>query len=56
MQVAPAELEACLLNHPVVADCAVILVPDERAGEVPKAHVVKANSVGLEESEAMTRR
>jgi acyl-coenzyme A synthetase/AMP-(fatty) acid ligase len=56
MQVAPAELEACLLNHPAVADCAVIPVPDERAGEVPKAYVVKANSVGLEESEAMTRR
>lgn len=56
MQVAPAELEACLLNHPAVADCAVIPVPDERAGEVPKAYVVKANSVGLEENEAMTRR
>jgi acyl-coenzyme A synthetase/AMP-(fatty) acid ligase len=41
-QVAPAELEACLLDHPAVADCAVIPVPDEKAGEVPKAFVVKA--------------
>jgi len=31
-------------------------VSDERAGEVPKAFVVKANSVGLEESDAMTKR
>ncbi|KAF6835907.1 4-coumarate-ligase [Colletotrichum plurivorum] len=40
-QVAPAELEAHLLTHPAVADCAVIQVPDERAGEVPKAYVVR---------------
>ncbi|OAP56906.1 hypothetical protein AYL99_09018 [Fonsecaea erecta] len=56
LQVAPAELEACLLNHPAVADCAVIPVPDDRAGEVPKAFVVKAKSVGLEESDALLKR
>ncbi|KAJ9647375.1 uncharacterized protein PV06_00093 [Exophiala oligosperma] len=56
LQVAPAELESCLLNHPAVADCAVIPVPDERAGEVPKAFVVKSQSVGLEESDAMVKR
>jgi acyl-CoA synthetase (AMP-forming)/AMP-acid ligase II len=39
-QVAPAELEALLLTHPSVADCAVIPAPDEEAGEVPKAFVV----------------
>ncbi|KIX10217.1 uncharacterized protein Z518_01298 [Rhinocladiella mackenziei CBS 650.93] len=55
-QVAPAELEACLLNHPAVADCAVIPVPDDRAGEVPKAFVVKSKSIGLEESDAMVKR
>ncbi|KAK5311537.1 hypothetical protein LTR93_011690 [Exophiala xenobiotica] len=43
LQVAPAELEACLLSHAAVADCAVIPVPNERAGEVPKAFVVKSN-------------
>jgi acyl-CoA synthetase (AMP-forming)/AMP-acid ligase II len=40
LQVAPAELEAVLLAHPGVADAAVIPVPDECAGEVPKAYVV----------------
>ncbi|CAF3581295.1 hypothetical protein FGSG_05761 [Fusarium graminearum PH-1] len=43
-QVAPAELEAHILAHPHVFDCAVIQVPDERAGEVPKAFVVKSSS------------
>jgi acyl-CoA synthetase (AMP-forming)/AMP-acid ligase II len=43
-QVAPAELETILITHPQVADCAVIGVPDEQAGEVPKAFVVPAGS------------
>ena len=41
-QVAPAELEAILITHPQVADCAVIGVPDEVAGELPKAFIVPA--------------
>ncbi|KAL9626705.1 MAG: hypothetical protein Q9204_007101 [Flavoplaca sp. TL-2023a] len=53
MQVAPAELEAHLLTHPAVADCAVIPVPDDTAGELPKAFVVKSASVGLEENDRM---
>jgi 4-coumarate--CoA ligase len=39
-QVPPAELEALLVTHPAVADVAVIGVPDEEAGERPKAFVV----------------
>ena len=39
-QVAPAELEALLLTHPEVADAAVVPIPDEEAGELPKAFVV----------------
>ncbi|HWF34855.1 MAG TPA: AMP-binding protein [Solirubrobacteraceae bacterium] len=39
-QVAPAELEALLITHPEVADCAVIGIPDDEAGELPKAFVV----------------
>jgi long-chain acyl-CoA synthetase len=38
-QVAPAEIEAVLLGHPAVVDCAVFGVRDERAGEVPAAAV-----------------
>ncbi|OAR00503.1 hypothetical protein LLEC1_03031, partial [Akanthomyces lecanii] len=41
-QVAPAELEAHLLTHDYVHDCTVIAVPDDRAGEVPKAFVVRS--------------
>ncbi len=38
-QVAPAEVEAVLLRHPAVLDCAVFGVADDRAGEVPAAAV-----------------
>jgi acyl-CoA synthetase (AMP-forming)/AMP-acid ligase II len=38
-QVPPAELEALIITHPAVADCAVIGIPDEEAGEIPKAFV-----------------
>lgn len=39
-QLAPAELEALLLTHPSIADAAVIGIPDEESGEVPRAFVV----------------
>ncbi len=39
-QVPPAELEGLLLSHPAVADAAVIPIPDEEAGEIPKAFIV----------------
>jgi acyl-CoA synthetase (AMP-forming)/AMP-acid ligase II len=48
-QVAPAELEAVLLSHPMVADAAVIPSPDEEAGEVPKAFVVLRGEASCEE-------
>ncbi|KAF5562482.1 phenylacetyl ligase [Fusarium phyllophilum] len=50
-QVAPAELESHLLTHPAVSDCAVIQIPDARAGEVPKAFIVKANGVSQSDEE-----
>ena len=40
LQVSPAELEALLLTHPDIMDVAVIPIPDEEAGELPKAYVV----------------
>ncbi|KAN0087717.1 hypothetical protein V8E55_006338 [Tylopilus felleus] len=39
-QVAPAELEGCLLSMPEVADACVVPVPDDYSGEVPMAFVV----------------
>jgi acyl-CoA synthetase (AMP-forming)/AMP-acid ligase II len=51
-QVAPAELEALILGHPQVNDVAVIGVPDEECGELPKAFVVAADD-GLDDSELM---
>ena len=36
----PAELEAVLRTHPDVQEAAVIGLPDERCGEIPKAFVV----------------
>jgi acyl-CoA synthetase (AMP-forming)/AMP-acid ligase II len=49
--VAPAELEALLMEHPAVLDSAVIGVPDDEAGEVPKGFVVlrPGHSVTAEE-------
>jgi acyl-CoA synthetase (AMP-forming)/AMP-acid ligase II len=38
--VAPAEVEALLLEHPAVRDCGVVARPDECAGEIPVAFVV----------------
>ncbi|KAG6372892.1 hypothetical protein JVT61DRAFT_7328 [Boletus reticuloceps] len=39
-QVAPAELEGCILDHPEVADACVVGVPDEYSGELALAFVV----------------
>jgi acetyl-CoA synthetase len=39
-RIGPGEIEASLGSHPSVAMAAVIGVPDERRGEVPKAFVV----------------
>src|SRR5258708_12795749 len=40
LSVAPAQIEALLLEHPAVVDVAVIAKPHEESGEVPKAFVL----------------
>ncbi len=40
--IAGPEVEAALLAHPAVAECAVIGVPDEARGNIVEAHVVPA--------------
>lgn len=42
-QVPPAELEEVLRDHPDIADAAVIGIPHETSGEVPRAYVVTKN-------------
>ncbi len=52
--VAPAQIEALLLEHPAVADVAVIAKADSEAGEVPKAFVcLKAGAEGLSADDLM---
>lgn len=53
LQVAPADLEGVLLTHESIADVAVIPVPDEEAGEIPKAYVVLKPNHRLTEQEIM---
>ncbi|XP_053665949.1 uncharacterized protein LOC128715088 [Anopheles marshallii] len=50
-QVAPAELEALLLSHPGVNDCAVVGQTDERVGELPTAFVVRAEGSSVTEEQ-----
>jgi acyl-CoA synthetase (AMP-forming)/AMP-acid ligase II len=52
-QVPPAELEAILIAHPAVADCAVIGVPEEEAGELPKGFVVIAEGAEVSDEELL---
>ncbi|MEL4155579.1 AMP-binding protein [Corynebacterium bovis] len=52
-QVPPAQLEAVLLAHPAVADCAVVAAPGEDGGEVPKAFVVPVQGREISGQELM---
>jgi len=49
-QVAPAEIEAVLLLHPAVSDCAVFGVPDARRGQLPRAAVTLRPGQSLSET------
>ncbi|MGW3173401.1 o-succinylbenzoate--CoA ligase [Streptomyces sp. NPDC001153] len=49
----PAEIEDILLAHPGIAECAVIGVPDDKWGEVPRAVVVPAPGAELDPDEVL---
>jgi long-chain acyl-CoA synthetase len=51
--IAPAEVEALLLEHPAVRDCGVVAKPDHEAGEIPCAFVVLRE--GFTASEGLDR-
>ncbi len=51
--IGPFEVESALIEHPAVAEAAVIGIPDETAGEVVKAFVTL--KAGVEASEALER-
>ncbi|XVE85265.1 hypothetical protein DITRI_Ditri17bG0078300 [Diplodiscus trichospermus] len=50
-QVAPAELEHLLNYHPDVVEAAVVPYPDEEAGQVPVAFVVRQSGSRIDESQ-----
>ena len=56
LQVAPAELEALLRTHPLVADAAVAGRPDARTGEAPVAVVVPRASARPRRADRLGRR
>jgi 2-aminobenzoate-CoA ligase len=43
--IAGPEVEAALLSHPHVRECAVVGMPDEERGQIVQAHVVLRNEV-----------
>ena len=52
-QVPPAELEGLLLEHPSVADAAVIGKANEESGEIPKAFIVRKDGQEVSADEIM---
>lgn len=42
-RISPFEVESALLEHELIAECAVIGVPDETRGQLVKAYIVVAN-------------
>nr|KJB08040.1 hypothetical protein B456_001G060700 [Gossypium raimondii] len=52
-QVPPAELEHLLLSHPEIVDAAVIPYPNEEAGQIPMAYVVRNPGSNITEAQVM---
>lgn len=52
-QVAPSELESLLLTHPSVSEAAVVGIPDEVHGEIPRAFVVPKDKAAAKNEEEL---
>lgn len=52
-RIGPFEVESCLLEHPAVAESAVVSSPDTLRGEVVKAFVVVAEEYKTQEVNAL---
>ncbi|GMH01170.1 hypothetical protein Nepgr_003009 [Nepenthes gracilis] len=52
-QVPPAELERLLLSHSEIADAAVVPYPDEEAGQIPMAFVVRKPASSITGAQVM---
>jgi 2-aminobenzoate-CoA ligase len=46
--IAGPEVEAALLSHPDVKECAVVGIPDEERGQIVQAHVVLQNDIAAD--------
>ncbi|HCF57883.1 MAG TPA: long-chain fatty acid--CoA ligase, partial [Myxococcales bacterium] len=51
-KVFPNEVEACIAAHPLVAEVAVLGVPDDRTGEAVRAFIVP-KAAGLTSEEVL---
>lgn len=49
----PAAIEACLMQHPAVAEAGAVGMPDAYAGEVPVAYVTLRSGAGVSEAELL---
>ncbi len=50
--IAGPEVEAALLSHPDVRECAVIGIPDDERGQIVQAHVVLQNGIAADAATA----
>lgn len=53
-QISPVEIEQIILAHPNVMDAAVAPVPNESAGELPRAYVVKRPGSSVNEQDIVS--
>ncbi|XP_010449426.1 PREDICTED: 4-coumarate--CoA ligase-like 6 [Camelina sativa] len=53
-QIAPADLEAVLVSHPLILDAAVTAAPNEECGEIPVAFVVRRKEAALSEQDVIS--